>query len=354
MLEKYIKLSYCNNLKISKNNRKILSDRNAFRSYIQNLKSKNIKEENIVDDQLQISKDGIKLINYHSKEYPYPFKNIPDPPLVFYAQGNLDLLNNLKVAIVGSRTPNMNNIYLAGELAKFLSDHNITVVSGFAKGIDTVAHQNSMNSTIAVLGTGFNRIYPKENLSLYNELKNTGLIISEYPLNTLPLKYNFPKRNRLIAALADIVIIIEAQERSGSLITARFALDYNKDIFSVPGHPLDNKVKGCNMLIKEGAYMLLDFEEVLEILYRKYPNLQNNVSQNNLHYTKRVKEEERDQSSNEDDILNLISDTGVPAEEIADKLNMDATDLNKSLSKLELSDMIYKDICGNIFRKYIN
>ena len=273
MLEKYIKLSYSQSSKILAKNRKILADYNLFKSYIQNLKSKNITIENLAIEKAQILRDNITMLHYHAQYYPEFFKHIPDPPLILYSLGNLKLLNKLKVAIVGSRTPNLNNIYLATELAKFLANHDIVVVSGFAKGIDTEVHKSAINNTIAILGTGLNKIYPKENIQLFDKLKTAGLVISEYPLNTLPLKYNFPKRNRLIAALADIVIIIEAKERSGSLITARFALDYNKDIFAVPGHPLDYKARGSNLLIRDGAHMLLDFSDILEILYRKYPQL---------------------------------------------------------------------------------
>lgn len=351
MLESCIKLSHCQTVSIVKKNKQILTNKNTFKTYIQNLKSKNITVENLCAEKLQILNDNIDVINYHSSEYPICFKEIPDPPLVFYATGNLRLLQKPKVAIVGSRTPSMNNMYLAGELAKFLSSYGITIVSGFARGIDTAAHKNALDNTIAVLGTGFNKIYPRENYQLYDQLKNKGLVISEFPLNTLPLKYNFPRRNRLISALADIVIIIEAKERSGSLITARLALDYNKDVFAVPGHPLDYRVKGSNMLIRDGAYLLSDFDDILDMLHRKYPyNFDNIIQESSV-----VNDSsERKQSKSDNDILNLLSDISLDPEEIASQLEMSCAELNKCLSKLELSDKIYIDAAGKICRKYRN
>ncbi len=150
-------------------------------------------------------------------------------------------------------------------LCNYLNCYDLVIVSGMARGIDSVAHINSQK-TIAIIGTGLQKCYPREHKSLMHNLAENQLIVSEYPLNMEPHKMNFPKRNRIIAALAELVVIIEAKLNSGSLTTAKFALNYGKEIFAVPGHPYDYKVMGTNKLIKDGAIMLLDFPEIIEFL----------------------------------------------------------------------------------------
>ena len=348
MLEDLIKLSHQPVKKAIKYPKEILKNRNDFCKYIKHVASKS--DIDVQTELKQIEQEKIKLLHYHCDDYPEYLKHIADPPLVFYTLGDVSLLKKPIVAIVGSREPTMNNIYMTQELSKFLTENNITVISGLARGIDATAHHNSLNNTIAVLGTGFNKLYPKENIGLFNKIKEKSLIISEYPLNRLPLKYNFPQRNRLIAALADIVVVIEAKERSGSLITARFALEYNKDIFAVSGHSLDMKSRGSNLLIKNGANMLLDFEEILELLAVKYSSKTNNMSfqktvQNNNVTTASL-------SKLEYQIINLLSEISLDPEEIAKKLTITPQLLNKILSKLELNNKIYRENGGQICLRY--
>ena len=363
MINNLIKASHLSNVKLIKINEKILTNQKEFFNNLENLKNNKISSWQLQQELEEIKKQNINILHYHAEDYPQNFKNIIDPPLVFYAQGNLDLLKLPKVAIVGSRVANLNNIYLAQKLAEFLTHHGVVVVSGFAKGIDTIAHKAAHNNTIAVLGTGLNKLYPKENHVLFKQLKQDALVISEYPINTLPLKHNFPRRNRLIAALADIVIIIEAKYNSGSLITAKYALDYNKEIFAVSGHPFDRKVAGCNQLIKDGANMLIDFDEILELLAKQYSNkefAQNKVGggeQDGKHQD--IKTYDDQEKGNENSkfnlkILNLLSDEALFPEEISGHLNIDPTYLNRNLAQLELQDKIYKDLVGRVARKFVS
>lgn len=353
MIDNLIKVSHISNSKLLKLNEKILTDRSKFYHYINSINSQKITCEQLEIEKKFITENKIKLIDYHHNYYPKNFLNITNPPLIFYAAGDLSLLNKPKVAIVGSRVANLNNIYLAQQLSNFLVNHGVVIVSGFAKGIDTVAHKAAHNNTIAVLGTGLNKLYPKENKSLFEYIKKQALVISEYPINTLPLKYNFPRRNRIIAALADITIIIEAKYNSGSLITARYALEYNKDIFAVPGHPFDIKIAGCNQLIKDGAYMLTDFSEILEILAKQYRNL-NIVNKNQESVIGENIDKKPQEQNFLQKIINLLSDTALFPEQIADHLKIDATNLNIYLSQLELADKIYQDNSGKIARKFVN
>jgi len=352
MIDNLIKISHISNSKLLKLNEKILADKMKFYNYINTVKSQKISLEQLYVEKNFIQKNNINLIDYHHDYYPKNFINIINPPLIFYGAGDLSLLKKPKVAIVGSRVANLNNIYLAQQLSDFLVQHGVVVVSGFARGVDTVAHQAAHNNTIAVLGTGLNKLYPRENKLLFEYMKKQALVVSEYPVNTLPLKYNFPRRNRLIAALADITIIIEAKYNSGSSITAKYALEYNKEIFAVPGHPFDSKVAGCNKLIKDGAHMLTDFDEILEILARQYSTMKL-VVQKPIIEDKNIEQNLENKNFNQK-IINLLSEVALFPEQIAGHLNVDSANLNIYLSQLELENKIYQDGSGRIARKFVN
>ena len=211
----------------------------------------------------------IEEISINSKEYPKNLKNIYDPPKKIYLIGNKDLLYQKGIAIVGARDATQYGKKIAYNLAKELSEQNIVIISGLAIGIDSYAHKGSLEKgTIAVLGSGIDNIYPKENLELAREIiKNKGCIISEYPLGTKPERLHFPQRNRIISGLSDGVVVIEASKKSGALITAEFALEQGKEIFAVPGDINKKQSEGTNQLIKDGAILLTSATDILENIY---------------------------------------------------------------------------------------
>ncbi len=216
---------------------------------------------------------GVELILYTDPRYPEKLKNLNDAPPILYALGNIKLLNYpISLAIVGARNASIAGRKMASRIAYDLTNSEVLVVSGMARGIDSAAHKGSLyaknqqGATIAVLGTGVDKIYPEENKNLYQQIKNQGLLISEFPLGTTAQTSNFPRRNRLISGLTDGTLVVESSLHSGSLITAKFALEQGKDIFAVPGSPLENRSAGPNRLIKDGAVLTESAEDILNVL----------------------------------------------------------------------------------------
>ena len=224
------------------------------------------KNEEILNYHIKYMKENnIKIININEREYPQALKEIYDPPISLYVKGNIEKLNNKNIGIVGCRECTTYGKKSAEYFSYNLSKQNINIVSGLAKGIDSYAHLGSLNTgnTIAVLGNGLDMIYPKENLELANEIiKRGGTIISEYPCGTKPDKMKFPARNRIISGISSGIIVIEAKEKSGTLITVDFALEQGRDVFVVPGNINSINSVGTNDLIKQGAMLITTYEEV--------------------------------------------------------------------------------------------
>lgn len=229
-----------------------------------------LKKSKILDNQLRsIEKNKIKVIDLFESDYPYYLKQASSPPLVLYTKGNIQLLHQESIAIVGTRTPTDYGKSIAFDFSCQLCSSGLSVVSGLALGVDTAAHKGALSvggATVAVLGSGFNRIYPHQNNKLAQLIFEKGLVISEYPLDMAPLACNFPRRNRIISGLSRGVVVIEAAQRSGALITANFALGQNREVFAVPGRINDFQSKGPNSLIKEGAKLVDSVEDILEEL----------------------------------------------------------------------------------------
>lgn len=225
------------------------------------------KNEKILNYHIKYMKENnIKIININEREYPQALKKIYDPPISLYVKGNIEKLNNKNIGIVGCRECTTYGKKSAEYFSYNLSKQNINIVSGLAKGIDSYAHLGSLNTgnTIAVLGNGLDMIYPKENLELANEIiKRGGTIISEYPCGTKPDKMKFPARNRIISGISKGVIVVEAKEKSGTLITVDFALEQGRDVFVVPGNINSINSVGTNDLIKQGARLVTTYEDVI-------------------------------------------------------------------------------------------
>ncbi len=217
---------------------------------------------------IKFERRKMKVINKEDKNYPKGLLTISDPPEKLFVLGNEEILNKFGLAIVGSRNCTSYGENIAKSLAYNLSKYKINVISGMAKGIDSAAHIGAIigkGKTIAVLGSGFNHIYPEENIELLKKIiKSGGVVITEYSEDVLPIPKNFPKRNRIISGLSQGVIVVEAGKRSGSLITAEIALDEGKEVFAIPGNVTSKTSKGTNGLIKDGAKLVENVIDILE------------------------------------------------------------------------------------------
>jgi DNA processing protein len=211
---------------------------------------------------------GAELISYQDECYPALLKEIANyPPIITVAGRRRELLQGNKVALVGSRNASISGANFAHKIAAELSDAGLVVVSGLARGIDAHAHLGSLDKgTIAVVGCGIDQIYPPENKDLYTKIMENGLIITEQAFGSMPKAAYFPQRNRIISGLSLATVVIEAGLKSGSLITADFALEQNREVFATPGFPLDYRYSGTNKLIKQGANLLESSEDILHVL----------------------------------------------------------------------------------------
>ncbi len=210
---------------------------------------------------------GATLLILGDDRYPKLLSAIDDPPPVLTILGNHALLSFLSVAIVGARNASANGRRFARQLAAGLGGENIVVVSGLARGIDTAAHEGALaTGTIAVVASGIDIVYPRENETLYDMIREGGAIVAENPPGTAPAARNFPRRNRIISGLSLGVLVIEAAMRSGSLITARMAAEQGREVFAVPGSPIDARCRGTNNLLREGATLVESVEDVIAVI----------------------------------------------------------------------------------------
>lgn len=245
---------------------------------------KSRKPEEIIRNYAKLAKGGIYFVSKEDNEYPDKLRNIYNGPYSLYIKGKLPGKNQKIVAIVGARDCSHYGREIAKQISYELSKEGIAIVSGLARGIDTYAHMGAIEArgtTYGVLGSGIDVCYPKENINLYHEMQREGAIISEYAPTTQPFSSNFPMRNRIISGLSDGVLVIEAREKSGSLITVDLGLEQGKDIFAVPGKVTDRLSGGCNNLIKMGAKLVTSSVDILEELLPNYQQIPNDLKKNN-------------------------------------------------------------------------
>lgn len=218
---------------------------------------------------------GNFCLRLHQAEYPSLLKEIADPPPLLFVQGRLEIISSLQLAMVGSRNPSAAGVKLAHEFARSLSECGLTITSGLALGIDAAAHRGALNgggATLAVTGTGLDQIYPPQNRQLAADIIGQGgALLSELPLGTKPLASNFPRRNRIISGLSVGTLVVEAALRSGSLITARMALEQGREVFALPGSIHNPLARGCNALIKQGAKLIESINDITEELQLTFP-----------------------------------------------------------------------------------
>lgn len=223
--------------------------------------------DEVEKELIRAEKAAVKIVPFADSNYPARLRTIPDPPPLLYVKGEIRTEDEKAVAVVGSRSTSDYGRRVARDLCRGLASWGFTVVSGMARGIDGTAHETALNAggrTLAVLGSGVDRIYPAEHDQLYRRISENGAVLSEFPLGTRPLAFNFPARNRLISGLSLGVVVVEATEKSGSLITAALALEQGREVFAVPGDVGASRSRGAHRLIRQGAKLVETVEDVIE------------------------------------------------------------------------------------------
>jgi len=278
-------------------------------------------------------------ITIDDPHYPHALLESPDPPLLLYAQGRIELLQADAIGIVGSRNPTPQGTDNALAFARHLSDAGLTIVSGLALGIDAAAHTGGLEgaaSTIAVVGTGLDIVYPRRNLGLAHRIAATGLIVSEYSLGTPSMAPNFPRRNRIIAGLARGTLVVEAALQSGSLITARLANEAGRDVFAIPGSIHSPQSRGCHALIKQGAKLVETAQDILEEL--RLPGAATGVAAS------------PDAAQADDPLLAALGFDPVTLDALAARTGLGAAELSTRLLGLELDGLIAR-LPGQLFQR---
>jgi DNA processing protein len=282
-----------------------------------------------------LDRPNCRLIALGDADYPKAWMEIAAPPCAFYAQGHAELLNRTCVGIVGSRNATPRGAEDAFNFAKALSQDGVVIASGLALGIDAEAHRGALaggGSTIAVMGTGPDRVYPRGNKELAARIAVEGCLVSEFPVGTPPLEWNFPRRNRLISGLARGVLVVEAAQRSGSLGTARAALEQNREVFAIPGSIHSPLSKGCHWLIKEGAKLVDCVDDIAYDLGIRAPP------------------EMKKTRGEPDEVLQAMGFSPVTADEIAERAGLDAATLAARLSWLEIEGRV-QALAGGWFQR---
>lgn len=278
-----------------------------------------------------VQMQDIGVLTWEDPDYPRRLKEIDQPPPVLYLRGNLVDEDQWAVAIVGTRRITAYGRQITEEIAGSLTVNGITIVSGLARGADAIAHQAALRNggrTLAVLGNGVDRVYPPEHRSLAEQIMAHGALISDYPPGTAPEAANFPPRNRIISGLAQAVIIAEAGEKSGALITAAFATEQGRELFAVPGNIHAPQSKGTNLLIREGAHILLDAQDVLEAL---------NLAQVSQHRTARAV---LPADATEAQLYALLGREPIHVDEIRIQSDLPIEQVSATLTLMELKGMI--------------
>jgi DNA processing protein len=296
--------------------------------------------EKILD---KIKKLDVEIITVLDEDYPERLRNIDDSPALIYTKGKFKDEDNLSLAIVGSRKATSYGKWASEKISGELAKIGVTIVSGLARGIDTEAHKGALKEggrTIAVLGSGINEIYPKNNEKLFYEIENSGAVISEFPIDTKPFSHNFPQRNRIISGLSLGVIIVEAGERSGSLITANFAADQGREVFAVPGNINSIFSRGTNRLIKDGAKIVMDIDDILEEISELKEKVIKVSKKGEIDFSKL--------EENEAKILKCIVEKPVYCNDIVYITGLDISTVNSVLTALQLKGMI-RELGGKIF-----
>jgi DNA processing protein len=309
-----------------------------------------------IEAQIEKTLDWLALPGNHvltlaDDDYPASLLDIADPPILLYVKGRRELLSRPSLAVVGSRNATTQGVVNAEKFSEVLSQAGLTIVSGMALGIDTAAHQGGLSaagSTIAVIGTGADIVYPARNRGLAHRIAEHGCLVSEYPLGMPAIASNFPRRNRIISGLARGVLVIEAAAQSGSLITARMAAEQGRDVFAIPGSIHSPLSKGCHLLIKQGAKLVESAQDVLEEL----PSFQVAVSKQAAGNYSSAEFSTAATASDPDEerLLSAMGFDPVDTDTLALRCGKDAASLNTQLLMLELNGQIER-LPGGSYRR---
>jgi len=313
---------------------------------IREAQARNIKEFNEwgrVDKEIEkIKKHGVKVIALDSDDYPETLKQIDSPPMLLYSKGELKPEDKFSIAIVGSRLMTEYGRRVAEKIASELAGYGLTIISGMARGIDTASHKGALKAggrSIAVLGSGLDRPYPTENAELFKSLSKSGCVLSEFPMGTPPNKENFPRRNRIISGLSRGVVVVEATKESGSLITANYALEQNKEVFAVPGNITSKVSQGTNELIKKGAKLVLDVHDILEELHPHLIALKE-YALKSLSAKVAMPAQAIEMTDDEKKVVGVIGNEPVHIDNIARRLNLPPQLLLGVLLNLEIKGIV--------------
>lgn len=324
------------------------------------IRKKDIKPPSLeqVEAELEASESlGIRLIAACEPDYPAYLRAINPPPPIISVWGKVDLLSQNCVAIIGSRNASANGQRFAANMAAELGEAGFVIVSGLARGIDTCAHHAALQTgTIGVLGGGVDHIYPRQNEELHLKMRQEGALISESPLGYRASARDFPRRNRIISGLSRGVVVIEAAERSGTLITARYAAEQGREVMAAPGSPLDPRTKGCNRLIRQGAALIENAQDVIECLESlSAPNLQTHLLETENPFQPPVFDWEGASSAIEkakSELLSLLSPTPTLRDDIIRATDIPTPIINAALLELELNAEISVESDGKIAAVY--
>ncbi|MBM3243735.1 MAG: DNA-protecting protein DprA [Candidatus Omnitrophica bacterium] len=269
-----------------------------------------IRKEDIENELASAKRMGLKIIAIDDEGYPVNLKNIPGAPGVLYVKGSLIAEDKLAIGIVGSRRASFYGLSQACNFAFGLASQGFTIVSGMARGIDTLSHQGALKAngrTIAVIGSGFNHLYPEENKGLAEKISENGAVVSEFPLDARPLPQNFPRRNRLISGMSLGLLVVEAAQNSGALITADFALEQGREIFAIPGKIDSLNSFGTNELIKQGAKPVTNLDDILEEFnFSSYPEVRS------------IDKINKDLNNEEEKLYSLITKEAIQLDDLAE------------------------------------
>lgn len=312
--------------------------------------AKNIKDYSDFqygEQQLKrVEKEGVEIIDFWNECYPENLKKIYDPPAFLYVKGTLLKQDKFSISIVGTRLPSNYGKLVAEKIAKELAQKGLVIVSGLARGIDTISHWAALKAggrTLAVMGSGLDYIYPGENKKLAEQIVQQGAIISEFPMGTEPDAVNFPRRNRIISGLSLGTIVVEAGVKSGALLTANYALEQNREIFAVPGNINSPKSMGTNQIIKNGAKLI---SSVTDVLIELEPHLKQFLKDDQKQKTKRPE----DLSEIEITLLNNLSHEPIHIDNLANLIGKSTAETLSALLPLEFKDLV-KQLPGKLFIK---
>ena len=293
---------------------------------------------------------GNQVLTFADANYPSALLTIADPPPVLYVKGRAELLNRKSIAMVGSRNATLQGIQNARRFAHVLSTAGLTVVSGLALGIDGAAHEGALSeittegSTIAVTGTGLDLVYPAKHRELAHQIAVHGCLVSEYPLGTPGIASNFPRRNRIISGLSQGVLVVEAAAQSGSLITARSALEQGRDVFAIPGSIHSPLSKGCHQLIRQGAKLVESAQDILEEIHIQSTPLKEKFS--TPHVAVNTAANSVNASALTNQLLHAAGHDPVSVDELAARTTMTMAEVQASLLELELEGRIERLASG--------